>query len=134
MINQIKMLIYFDGDEVLPILDDDRGVVDLDLNENFPSSLVSEKDDPWRDIGLDVFGVTLDLVEPDFFVGIFDGVEDEWYPKDVEAVIEVEGSDPPCVLSLGLCYNFKDKSVEISFKNTFIYLPIVLLLKLIALV
>lgn len=52
---------------------------------------MSEKDDPWRETGRDVFGVILDRVDVDFFIGILDaddGECDEWYPKDVDAAID----------------------------------------------
>lgn len=68
----LNRVYYFDGDPVLVIFDD-RGVVDRDLYENFPSSLVSENDDPCRETGREVFGVKLDLVDPDFLVRLFDG-------------------------------------------------------------
>lgn len=101
--NQNNLCVYFDGDPVLVVLDE-WGVVDRDLYENFPSSLVKEKDDPCRETGRDVFGVILDRVEPGFLVTLFAG-DWEWYPVDVDAVNDVEGSEPPWVLpsSWGLC-------------------------------
>lgn len=68
----LKCVYYFDGDPVLVIFDD-RGVVDRDLYENLPSSLVSENEEPCRETGRDVFGVTLDLVDPDFLGRLFAG-------------------------------------------------------------
>lgn len=70
---EMFVCVYFDGDPVLVILVDDLGVVDRDLYENFPSSLVREKEDPCRETGRDVFGVILDRVELDFFVTLFAG-------------------------------------------------------------
>lgn len=77
---------------VLGVANDDPAFL-VGILDGVPSSLASDKVDPWREVGLDVFGVKLDRTGIDVLVvSVLEGVrrpieaESEWSESAVEAV------------------------------------------------